>query len=132
MKPLLKAFLFLFIIVNIGCDNDNESLKIDESNMLIGYWINPVYTDPVTTFERANRFKDAAYGVAFLTENISVERSSGWCGTPPLVFADFQGKWKKNDSIITISNDNGMAGLMDNHWKIRTLNETHLVIERLP
>lgn len=100
--------------------------------MLIGYWINPVYTDSVTTFERANRFKDDAYGVAFLTENISLERSSGWCGTPPLIFADFQGKWKKNDSIITITIDNGMAGVVDNHWKIKTLDEKHLIIERMP
>ena len=131
MKPLLKAFLFLIIIINIGCDNDSESLKIDESNMLIGYWINPVYTDSITTFERANRFKEDAYGVAFLTNDVSLERSSGWCGTPPLIFADFQGKWQKNDSIITITIDNGIAGVMDNHWKIKTLDEKHLVIERM-
>lgn len=132
MKPLLKAFLFLFIIVNIGCDNDSDSIMINESDMLIGYWINPVYSDSGTTFERANKFKDDAYGVAFLTENISLERSSGWCGTPPLVFADFQGKWQKNDSMLTITIDNGMAGVMDNHWKIKTLDEKHLVIERMP
>ncbi|WP_323027843.1 hypothetical protein [Gelidibacter japonicus] len=132
MKPLLKAFLFLFIIINIGCENDSNSILIDESDMLIGYWINPVYSDSGTTFERANRFKDDGYGVAFLTENISLERSSGWCGTPPLIFADFQGKWKKNDSIITITIDNGLGGVMDNHWKIKTLDEKHLVIERMP
>lgn len=132
MKTLFKAFLFPFIMVNIGCDNDNESIVIDESDMLIGYWINPVYSDSGTTFERAKRFKNDAYGVAFLTENISLERSSGWCGTPPLIFADFQGTWKRNDSIITITIDNGMAGQMDNHWEIKTLNEKRLTVERLP
>lgn len=131
MKPLPKAFLFLFIIVHIGCDNDSDSIMIDESDMLIGYWINPAYSDSGTTFERANKFKNDAYGVAFLTENISLERSSGWCGTPPLIFADFQGEWQKKDSMVTITIDNGMAGVMDNHWKIKTLDEKHLVIERI-
>lgn len=132
MKPLLKAFLFLFISINIGCDNDSDSIRIDESDLLIGYWINPVYSDSGTTFERANRFKKDSYGVAFLTKNISLERSSGWCGTPPLIFADFQGKWQKKDSRVIITIDNGMAGVMDNHYKIKTLDETHLVIERMP
>lgn len=132
MKSLLKVFLFLFIMVNIGCDNNSESVMIDASDSLIGYWINPDYSDSGMRLERSNRFKNNAYGVAFLTENISLERSSGWCGTPPLIFADFQGKWKKSDSIITITIDNGMGGVMDNHWKIKTLDEKHLIIERMP
>lgn len=127
MKLLIKAFLLLLIITNIGCDNESESITIND-NKLIGYWVNPVSIDSELKFERANSLKKEAYGVSFLTDSKCIERSSGWCGTPPITFFDSQGTWTKKDSIITIILDNGLEGFK---WEIKTLNENYLIIERL-
>ncbi|OBX27254.1 hypothetical protein LX77_02780 [Gelidibacter algens] len=131
MKPRIKILLLLLMVIHIGCDTDVESLQINESDKLVGHWIKPVANDTELKLDRANALKKDAYGISFLTESNCIERSSGWCGTPPLIFADFQGSWKRNDSIITITIDNGMNGLEAINWKIKTLDDQSLVIERL-
>jgi hypothetical protein len=132
MKTIFKTFLFLFIITSIGCEEDNETITINESNKLIGHWINPTYNDLELKLTRASSLKKDAYGISFLTENQCVERSSGWCGTPPLTFFDYQGTWTRNDNLITITIDSGINGLEDLKWQIKTLNDTYLIIERIP
>jgi hypothetical protein len=132
MKPLTKILLLLLIVIHIGCDTDVESLQINESDKLVGHWINPVANnDTELKFDRAKALKKDAYGISFLVQSNCIERSSGWCGTPPLIFADFQGTWKRKDSIITITIDNGMNGLEAIDWKIKTLDDQSLIIERL-
>lgn len=131
MKTIIKTVLFLLILTFIGCENDNESITIHESDKLIGYWINPVYNDSELKLERASSLKKNEYGIAFLAESSCIERSSGWCGTPPLTFFDFQGSWTKNGSMIIITIDNGINGLEEIKWEIKTLNDKFLIIERL-
>ena len=131
MKTIIKTVLFLLIVTFIGCDDDSEPIIINESNKLIGYWINPVYTDLELKLERANSLKKDEYGIAFLEESMCIERSSGWCGTPPITFFDFQGTWTKNDAIIIMTIDNGINGLEEIKWEIKTLNDNYLIIERL-
>ena len=131
MKTIIKMALFILTITFIGCEADNESITINESNKLIGYWINPVSADSQLKLERANSLKENEYGIAFLEESNCIERSSGWCGTPPITFFDFQGTWIKNDSIIIITNGNGINGLEEIKWEIKTLNDKYLILERL-
>ena len=131
MKPLFKTLLLLLIVTHIGCDTSDDAIPINESDKLLGHWINPVANGSETQFERAKSLKSDAYGISFLIENNFIERSSGWCGTPPLIFADFQGAWEKDDSMITITIDNGMNGLENVNWKIKSLDDKQLVIERI-
>ena len=131
MKTIIKTVLFLLLVTFIGCDDDSEPITINESNKLIGYWINPVYTDLELKLERANSLKENEYGIAFLEESTCIERSSGWCGTPPITFFDFQGTWTKNDAIIIMTIDNGINGLEEIKWEIKILNDNYLIIERL-
>lgn len=66
MKTIIKTVLFLFIVSFISCQDDNESISIDESNKLIGYWINPVSNNSELKLERTNSFKKDEYGISFL------------------------------------------------------------------
>lgn len=131
MKTLIKTVFFLLIASFIGCEDDNESITINESEKLIGYWINPKYHDAELKLERAGSLKKNEYGIAFLAASECIERSSGWCGTPPLTFFDYQGTWIKNGSIIIITMDSGINGLEEIKWEIKTLTDNYLIIERL-
>ena len=131
MKTIIKTVLILFIVTFIGCEDDNETIIIDESNNLIGHWVNPVYNDSELKLTRANSLKSDEYGISFLTKSQCIERSSGWCGTPPLTYFDFQGSWERNDSIIIITIDNGINGMEAIKWEIKTLNDNYLIIERI-
>lgn len=131
MKTIVKTALFLLMVTFIGCEDDNETITINESDLLIGSWVNPVSNDSELKFERAGSLKENEYGIAFLAESKCVERSSGWCGTPPLTFFDYQGTWTKNDAIIIITIGSGINGLEEIKWEIKTLNDKYLIIERL-
>ena len=131
MKTKIRMILFLSILTFIACEDSNEIIPINESDKLIGSWINPIETDNGLKLTRVNDLNKDEYGISFLTNKECIERSSGWCGTPPITFFDFQGTWTRNDMIITISIDNGIDGLVDIKWEIKSLNDEYLIIERL-
>ncbi|MGV8945823.1 MAG: hypothetical protein ACOH1N_05295 [Lutibacter sp.] len=41
------------------------------------------------------------------------------------------GTLKKNESMITITMNNGINSLEDINWRIKTLNDKYLIIERI-
>ena len=131
MKTIIKSFLLLLIVTSLGCEKDNETITINESDKLIGHWVNPIYNDYELKLTRANSLKNDAYGISFLTVSTCIERSSGWCGTPPLTFFDYQGTWTRNDSILIITIASGINGLEAIQWEIKTLNDNYLIIERI-
>jgi hypothetical protein len=130
MKAILKTILFLFLVTTIGCSQENESIPINESNKLIGHWINPVYNGSELQLTRASALKSEGYGLSFLEKTQCVERSSGWCGTPPLTFSDYKGSWTRTDSVIVVTINNGI-GLQDIKWKIKILDDKTLTMERM-
>lgn len=132
MKTTLRIVLFLLLFTTIGCEDDYETIIINESDKLIGHWINPISNYPELKLTRANSLKQDKYGISFLERSMCIERSSGWCGTPPLTYFDFQGTWTRNDSSLIISIGSGANGIEDIKWKIKTLNDQYLIIERIP
>jgi hypothetical protein len=130
MKTIIKTILFLVLVTTIGCSQENETIPINASDKLIGHWINPVYTETELQLTRASSLKDDGYGLSFLEKTQCVERSSGWCGTPPLSFMDFQGTWTRTDSVLIMTIDNGL-GLQNIKWAIKTLNDKTLILERM-
>jgi hypothetical protein len=131
MKTLLKTVLFLLLVTTIGCEDNNETIPINESNKLIGHWINPIYTGSELQLSRASSLKSDEYGLSFLEKTQCVERSSGWCGTPPLSFMDFQGTWTRTDSVLIMTIDNGLSGTQNIKWVIKSLDDKTLIMERI-
>jgi hypothetical protein len=131
MKTILKTVLLLVLITSIGC-SQNETIPINESNKLIGHWINPIYNSNGSELQltRASSLKDGEYGLSFLEKTQCVERNSGWCGTPPITFSDFKGTWTKTDSTLMVTIDNGL-GMQNIKWVIKTLDDKTLIMERM-
>lgn len=88
----------------------------------------PEYNDTVFTVDRSYSLIDNAYGFAFKSDGVFVERkNAGWCGTPPITYADFEGTWTVVDSkiIITVAYWGGTA---DYQWKIISIDSKELKI----
>jgi len=91
----------------------------------------PDYNDTLVTFERSHSLISNKYGLSIKTGSDLVERkNSGWCGTPPIHYADFDGSWMVHDSIIYIS-VGYWGGLAEYEWKIVSLNPDYLTIKRI-
>jgi len=130
MKPIYRIFLLLTLFAFLSCQKSEELMNY-ESEKLIGYWTNPQLNDTLWSFERINRLPDNQYGFAFKTGQIFIERkNSGWCGTPPISYADFDGTWSQNDSIINIS-VGYWGGMIDYHWKIIWVDKEKLTVYKI-
>lgn len=125
MKLLTLAFFL--ILVTVSCQKVENPL--DESNSdLVGSWINPQYTDTLVTYSRAENLVENQFGITFKSDNKLIERQlNGWCGTPPVTTADYEGTWKRDGSIVTI-NVGFWGGTADYTWRIVSVNNQKLVI----
>ncbi|MDC1162394.1 hypothetical protein OAT18_03020 [Tenacibaculum sp.] len=125
LKILIGSlFLFLFI----SCQNNDDLPVIDKENLLIGFWSNSVYKNNVITFSRVYSLPDNNYGISFNKKGNFIERSSGWCGTPPLFFSNYKGNWKQKNKKIQV---NSVSPLIRYNWEIVSLSEDKLIIKRV-
>jgi hypothetical protein len=130
MKNLNKLVLFIAMLVLIACEKNDESINND-SVKLIGNWINPVAIDTVWKYQKASSLRNNDYGFSIKSNQLFVERkNAGWCETPPISYADFDGTWEMNDSIINITVAY-WGGLLNYQWKIISIDNRNLTIYRL-
>lgn len=126
MRNTISILLLLSLFVFVACDDNNENNN--SPALLTGYWVNPQITDSVTTYERSLKLKDNDYGMAFKSGGVFVERkNSGWCGTPPISYADYEGSWTENDSIINIT-VGYWGGLSNYRWKLIAVDDNALTV----
>jgi hypothetical protein len=123
----ILAIAILLSTALISCQKLAE--QVDTGNPeLFGCWINPQYTDTLVTYTRADDLVVNQYGITFEPNNKLIQRqNSGWCGTPPIITADYEGIWHLNDSIVNFT-VGYWGGTADFSWKIITLNIRKLAV----
>ncbi len=126
MKKIFFIASVVLCFINMKC-SDDDTINVDSDNLLIGYWADPTYEDEKTTFKKVANLPEEDYGILFKKNGDFVERSSGWCGTPPLVFFDSDGAWQLDDTLITISQDQYPSNYA---WRIVSLTANELVVKR--
>nr|WP_143404095.1 hypothetical protein [Gaetbulibacter sp. 4G1] len=129
MSSIKKTFFLLSIslcFLNMTCESENDII-VDSNNLLIGSWVEPNYANEQTVFKRASSLPNDAYGIEFKTNGDFIERSSGWCGTPPLVFSDYEGKWGLKNTLVTITQQYYPTNYS---WRIVSVTETELIVKR--
>ena len=125
MKQFLIAFFITFSF--IACQKD-ETPVLQGNEALVGTWINPQYTDSLVTYTRSANLVENEVGFTFKPNNTLVCReNSGWCGTPPIVTADYEGTWSWNDSLVNIKTSY-WGGKTEFTWKIISMNQQELVV----
>jgi hypothetical protein len=101
MKRNLLLVIFL-VPVLFSCHKDE--FKIDPNNLLIGVWNQSDYQGNVIVYARQKGFADNPC-YKFNIDGTLVERkNSGFCGTPPVSYADYNGSWTMlNDTLMQIT-----------------------------
>mgnify|MGYP000244680264 CR=1 FL=1 len=122
----MKPIFFLFCVVLLSSCQNNEII-IDKDNLLIGTWTEPVYNDEITTYKRSNALPKEAYGISFNSSGDFKERTSGFCGTPPLTFFNVDGNFQLENTLISISTQSYPSNYA---LRIILLTEEELVVKR--
>jgi hypothetical protein len=122
LKNILSVFLLLLFF---SCENNEPIINAD--NLLLGAWTEPSYDSETTTYKRGNSLPDDNAGISFSENGDFIERSSGWCGTPPLIYADYNGRFEIDETLIKITTSSYPNSYQ---WRIISLTENELVVKR--
>lgn len=128
-KKYLLSCLFLMLVLN-SCEK-NEDLSTETNNLLVGHWVQASWSEENTTFRRASSLPENDYGLAIKSNGTLIERkNAGWCGTPPISYADYEGSWSQNDSSLLI-NVSFWGGIAQLTWEIESVDATTLIVKRI-
>lgn len=114
------------VCILFSCEN-NTVVPVDFNNLLIGNWQFENYEDEATTFVRTSNLPEENSGISFQENAVFIERTSGWCGTPPLSFYNVEGTWEETDNIVHVSM-NSYAGSFS--WRIVSVTPEKLIVKR--
>ncbi|MBJ6368362.1 hypothetical protein [Snuella sedimenti] len=123
----MKIFYLLPLALCLFSCQSNSDIDIDPENLLIGNWIAPKYENETTIYQRASKLQDNAPGVSFQKNAIFTQRTSGWCGTPPLTFYDETGAWETQESLILITDLNFPGNY---NLRIISIDDEQLIVKR--
>ena len=133
--------IYLLISAGILCLFSSATLHREKpadpkiSTQLIGTWIpldSAMEDDGTVTYSKTKAFSKDKPGISFKAhEKLTKRQNVHWCGTPPVSYDNFKGKWKQtSDSTITIFYKywNGEAS---QDWLIVHLDAQQLIIRQL-
>ena len=97
----LTTAIILTVLFIVSCNK--EEIITDPDNPLLGIWNYSGFQDNMYIYTRNLEFIDAQC-YEFKNDGTLIERkNAGWCGTPPITYADYAGTWHLlNDTLIHI------------------------------
>ena len=121
---LFSVLLFLF-----ACNQ--QPTQPNGSGQLIGTWVYERYENGLTIMKRSVSLDSSKYGFIIHRDGKFVERkNAGWCGTPPISYANFAGEWRAQaDSVLSIDVD-FWGGRMNYIMLVVSLTESELKFKR--
>ena len=78
---------------------------LGENVGIVGTWVDNGYMGDTLLLYRAGELDSQNYGFTIPEDGTFVERkNSGWCGTPPIAYDNFEGTWEVvSDSLLDIT-----------------------------
>ena len=122
----MQKYFFLLLVASLSI---SSCTKMGED--IIGYWVYDNYDqeDSVTVYNRVKDMPDDAHGFAFKENGVFLEhKNAGWCGTPPISYANYEGTWTRTDSLVTIE-VGYWGGTSRYQWEIYSVNRDHLSVK---
>lgn len=139
MKPLEIIAISILALAFASCKTSNSTTAQNTSTNLApgsfeGSWIflSSDSQDDVFLLSRIDSLKNDRGGIRFAADGTLIKRqNAGWCGTPPISYANFDGKWKPlSDSSLALSYSY-WGGTIQEEWKVIRLDENHIELKSL-
>jgi hypothetical protein len=98
-----RLFFILILPVLLLFSCNKEEININPDNLLLGVWSYSNYQSDAAVFARSTKFTDNHCYMFNADGSLTERKNSGWCGTPPVTYADYDGTWRIiNDTLIHI------------------------------
>ena len=100
----MKKFIFLIPVIFLAAACSKDNIRIDPDNLLLGTWTFERSVENTSVFTRSESFKDEHCYTFNSDGSLTERKNSGWCGTPPISYADYSGTWTSiNYTIVSIN-----------------------------
>jgi len=130
MKQLV---FFIAVLLLVSCEKDSMELDALGSNAgIVGTWVEDGQKGDTLLLQRSGAFDKEKYGFTINDDGSFIERkNSGWCGTPPIAYDNFEGSWEAvSDSLLDITVAY-WGGMMTYQMRIVSLDPEELAIRYL-
>ncbi|MFY7670647.1 hypothetical protein ACOSP6_06120 [Tenacibaculum sp. MEBiC06402] len=124
MKRVFIALVASFIVF-MSCTKNEDNIDFNPNNLLLGHWKFETSKYGETVFKRTSSLPSEEYGVSFLEEGKYIERTSGFCATPPLSYWSIEGTYEVESEIIKVLKEHYPNSFI---WKIELLTNEKLVV----
>ena len=123
MTILLLILGFLFPMNS----ENNQALSLEDN--IVGVWEMQYTEQNKMTYKKVKKLASDQGGIEFLADGtVKLKRNAGWCGTPPISYAEFTGTWKvEGKSLIYTYNYHKQD--LKNELKFIEGNERELTFE---
>lgn len=135
-----KLLIISMLLAIVSCEeNLLEQEALGENAGIVGTWVDRQELDFAAAsydgslmLTREPELDSTLYGFIIREDGTFVERkNAGWCGTPPITYANFDGTWSAvSDSLIDIT-VGYWGGTMTYQMRIVSVDEEHLRIRIL-
>ena len=132
---MIVPALICGMVLMAGCEKQNLNLNLNGFNYIIGCWTNPMYEDntdgkSIVYYQRSNKLPANSGGIEFLKNGTLIERKNvSWCGTPPISYDNYSGKWQIQDNDKVKINVAYWGGMEHRIWRIINVTSSTLKIE---
>jgi len=127
----MKTFLTIGLFVLSFLITTSFDPKGTDTEKLIGVWVYSGYDKEqnIVIYERRSKFDDDEAGIEFRQNNKLIKRqNTGWCGTPPISYGNYDGKWEVlTDSTIHLQYDY-WGGVAEEDWKFSEISDKYMKI----
>lgn len=128
MKRVLLALSMIFILTSCM---DQDTMTLEAGEFPLGSWTVAGWQENGFTLERINKLPENTFGYSFKRNGELINRAnSGWCGTPPVITADYQGKWQVDGDVLKVEM-RFWGGNIIQEWRIISSNAQTVTVELL-
>lgn len=118
------------LVIGFACAKENDTEVKLAHPSFYGHWERVGFDKNKTRFIKSTTLTPNGYGFSLLEDGTFIERKeAGWCGTPPIIYANYNGTWKAiNDSTLDIS-VGYWGGTTQYNLKIKEIKKDSLTVE---
>lgn len=123
--------LYFYILANLIMFSPTIFSQHEQINSLFQTWAFSGNQSDTLIYKASNKNTEAHLYTFSEKGSVEVKQNAGWCGTPPISYSDYTGKWEKTGNNTFNLTYPFWGGIVYETWKIISCNSSELKIHQL-
>jgi len=124
------GWIVLLPAILLSCEKEQSVTdQLGQNAGIVGTWVEERQDTDRLWLSRSSALDPGKYGFTVKADGEFIERkNAGWCGTPPITYADYEGTWVAlSDSLLEVT-VGYWGGTMTYQMRVIAIDNEQLVI----